>query len=230
MRRSVRCIFAIPWLIVASLPSAWAQTDQVDPRYTDVLTKVRGILIDADSARFRDIRSVVNSKGEEAVCGEVNARNRFGGYTGFTPFTFAKNEPLIVDTDRPETDYQYRLSGCAGPKAELIARYEDEATFNCTVIWTMLRNTIVEKQDPEQALDAAMHATKGRAEGNGVLLSQDQVTAIRMQYRQSLQATLTDKKQVKTIERSPTYQGQVFVQTCKLKTVEMFKAQVAGRP
>jgi hypothetical protein len=44
---------------------------------------VRQHLRDPDSARFRNVFS---SQGFAATCGEVNARNGFGGYTGFSKF------------------------------------------------------------------------------------------------------------------------------------------------
>lgn len=42
--------------------------------------------VDPASAQFRDVKSHVNRIGIEAVCGEVNGRNRFGGYAGFRKF------------------------------------------------------------------------------------------------------------------------------------------------
>lgn len=45
---------------------------------------------DPGSAQFRNIRAVdvtlQNGKQERRVCGEVNGKNRMGGYTGFTMF------------------------------------------------------------------------------------------------------------------------------------------------
>lgn len=46
-----------------------------------VKREVRSMLTDPESAQFRNVEF---RKG--TVCGEVNARNRFGGYVGFTPF------------------------------------------------------------------------------------------------------------------------------------------------
>ena len=42
-------------------------------------------LIDPDSTRLRSMRAWQLSNGDIAVCGEQNARNRFGGYVGFQP-------------------------------------------------------------------------------------------------------------------------------------------------
>ena len=47
-------------------------------------------LIDPESANFRNVRArdIRREDGTEAVefCGEVNAKNRMGGYAGFSPF------------------------------------------------------------------------------------------------------------------------------------------------
>lgn len=46
---------------------------------------VRRNLNDADSAQFRNER-VFHVDGSTIVCGEVNAKNRMGGYVGFQAF------------------------------------------------------------------------------------------------------------------------------------------------
>jgi hypothetical protein len=44
-------------------------------------------LKDADSARFRAIQYKAEKEaGVWAMCGEVNAKNSYGGYVGFAPF------------------------------------------------------------------------------------------------------------------------------------------------
>ncbi len=48
---------------------------------------VKVVLKDPDSARFGPMKAGVNSAGKVFVCGYVNARNSFGGYTGMTPFS-----------------------------------------------------------------------------------------------------------------------------------------------
>jgi hypothetical protein len=49
---------------------------------------VRAQLKDADSAEFRGV-AVREYKGAPLVCGEVNAKNSFGGYGGYQQFVFA---------------------------------------------------------------------------------------------------------------------------------------------
>ncbi len=47
---------------------------------------VRDTLKDPDSARFDNIQATVSEKGGMTICGFVNAKNGFGGYTGKSPF------------------------------------------------------------------------------------------------------------------------------------------------
>lgn len=54
---------------------------------------VKGKLKDAGSAEFR--HQFISLKG--APCGEVNARNSFGGYTGFIRYIAASKDLTIVD-------------------------------------------------------------------------------------------------------------------------------------
>ena len=56
------------------------------------IAKARQLILselrDAGSAHFRNLRKV-NAIGFDLVCGEVNARNGFGGYVGFERFVVA---------------------------------------------------------------------------------------------------------------------------------------------
>lgn len=49
-------------------------------------------LKDPSSAQFRNMRGIQakaeTGKSATYICGEVNARNSFGGYVGFTPFIY----------------------------------------------------------------------------------------------------------------------------------------------
>ena len=47
---------------------------------------IRKALKDPDSARYGTMTASVNEKGSVTVCGFVNAKNSFGGYTGEKPF------------------------------------------------------------------------------------------------------------------------------------------------
>ena len=56
--------------------------------------KIKSRLKDPDSAEFRNV--FVSSK--YAVCGEVNAKNSFGGYTGFVRF-ISGGDMQVVESD-----------------------------------------------------------------------------------------------------------------------------------
>jgi hypothetical protein len=60
------------------------------------MAMVRWDLTDPDSARFR---AVAISPGGKAVCGEVNSRNRMGGYDGFRRFIAARDK-IAVESDK----------------------------------------------------------------------------------------------------------------------------------
>jgi hypothetical protein len=55
--------------------------------------------------------------GKQTICGEVNAKNGFGGYTGMTPFIYFAdtNRATTIETDsrklRRVTDQDYRIAG-----------------------------------------------------------------------------------------------------------------------
>lgn len=48
-------------------------------------SKVLDSLKDPESAQFKNLR-LVKGEGGEALCGEVNAKNSYGGYIGFSQF------------------------------------------------------------------------------------------------------------------------------------------------
>lgn len=191
----------------------------------EAMTKIKSVLKDPDSAKFQNLEIVTNSKSQESVCGEVNARNSFGGYTGFSKFSYTGGSAAILD-ENSDVIHQYKLAGCAGPEAELEARLQNEADFNCNVIWNLLVNNIVNNEDRDSALNAAIDAIKSRAIENGGTILPEQEKAIRVQFDASLEQTLSDKKQVKAIKRDQKYQGLIFVKTCSANTLNLLKAQM----
>lgn len=69
----------------------------------DTLGRVRAGMRDPDSVQFRNLLVVHVAGGQplpewSAVCGEVNGRNGFGAYAGFTPF-IAADDYLITAED-----------------------------------------------------------------------------------------------------------------------------------
>lgn len=75
--------------------AATRHTEQAVKRRDDVVVRelteaVKRSLKDPNSAQFRDIHVASHETkcgtAVEAICGQVNARNAFGGYVGFRPF------------------------------------------------------------------------------------------------------------------------------------------------
>lgn len=53
------------------------------------MSSIKRKLVDPDTARFRNVRAYPQASGATAVCGEVNAKNRAGGYNGYQRFISA---------------------------------------------------------------------------------------------------------------------------------------------
>lgn len=64
--------------------------------------EVSGRLKDAESARWGEIFS--GKKGP--VCGSVNAKNSFGGYTGFLRFVVSGGGLVIIESDMVATEFE----------------------------------------------------------------------------------------------------------------------------
>lgn len=68
-----------------------AEQDKERAQIEVAAQKVKDNLIDSDSAKFR------NQKGN---CGEVNAKNRMGGYTGFSRYIyFPEDKSLVIESE-----------------------------------------------------------------------------------------------------------------------------------
>jgi len=67
-------------------------------------TLIKGILKDPNSANFRHVGVIMPKQFDRTHtgvdCGEVNARNSFGAYTGFTAFMVLSGIPMIQDGSR----------------------------------------------------------------------------------------------------------------------------------
>lgn len=51
-------------------------------------------LKDPESAKFRNVYFNIGKEGVPLACGEVNSKNSYGGYTGFTHFVSAGKDEL----------------------------------------------------------------------------------------------------------------------------------------
>ena len=80
---------------------------------------IKNRMKDPESTQFRNLRIVTNTVGEKFVCGESNSKNSYGGYVGFKPFAYTKEDKVIFSyEDVLGVDKTYDLTGCNGKKAE----------------------------------------------------------------------------------------------------------------
>ena len=77
--------------LAAAVGIAW--TLNIAPRI-EATRALSSEFVDPDSLKVRDVRF-----GNEAICGEVNARNQMGGYVGYSRFIVKRdiNETRIDD-------------------------------------------------------------------------------------------------------------------------------------
>lgn len=94
--RFTNILFVLPFVLSGCLEAEPNALEQIRPgepmslskrQNEEVQKSVRKSLKDPDSAQFGPIRAVKVSMTEAIVCGFVNARNSFGGYTGMKPFS-----------------------------------------------------------------------------------------------------------------------------------------------
>lgn len=74
-----------------------------------------GELRDYPSARFRNVHVVkigMTTGPEYWICGEVNAKNAYGAYTGWAAFAVSPGGPV---TYRDPGDVLWTISGCGRP-------------------------------------------------------------------------------------------------------------------
>ena len=93
------------------------QTPLTAKELVAVKTAVNGQLKDPASAQYRNVR--VSTKSA-AVCGEVNAKNSLGGYTGFARFVLYLNPAFVVmDTEDKILEFHKAwLDACSNPEED----------------------------------------------------------------------------------------------------------------
>lgn len=81
---------------VKSTPSSPTKTEMAI-----TTSAVSDAMRDPESTRFRKWTAYQLSNGDRVVCGEVNAKNGFGAYVGYSPFyiRFRDGKPESVLTD-----------------------------------------------------------------------------------------------------------------------------------
>lgn len=114
MRRTLTIALAA-LAAIACLATAW--------RYhlvAQMREPVAALLTDPESAQFRNERLFSGwTPGSSALCGEVNARNRMGGYVGFTSFSVVAGLAHIADADETRIKREADIPLCAFETADM---------------------------------------------------------------------------------------------------------------
>ncbi|HFO1371966.1 hypothetical protein ACOAP4_29710 [Pseudomonas aeruginosa] len=74
-----------------------------DQQREHAMASVREVLKDPDSAKFSGligVRSISAPPDKYSICGKVNAKNSYGGYTGFTRFAVLDSSVILADSTR----------------------------------------------------------------------------------------------------------------------------------
>jgi hypothetical protein len=95
------------WTKTAILLACCALLAGCDPRTNEAHKAVADMLIDPASAQFRN--DAYNSK-TETTCGEVNAKNRMGGYIGFGPYVHMNLGVTYISSGPPDFEEYFRDS------------------------------------------------------------------------------------------------------------------------
>lgn len=87
-------------------PATQAEQSKVKTAFDDVA-------FDAPAARWR----FSHVRADRNVCGEVNGKNRLGGYTGWTPFLYNLETGYLRIYSDPDDYYLWEV-GCLGTFTE----------------------------------------------------------------------------------------------------------------
>ena len=80
-----------------NLGNAYSKSEDFEKEQRNASSRVMGawkgaveeVLVDPDSANFKDVIFVKDISGTAFACGEVNSKNQLGGYTGYKGFITA---------------------------------------------------------------------------------------------------------------------------------------------
>lgn len=110
----------------ASQTAASSESAEMQRAFLATAAHLRAELKDSESARFRNtyLRTTTGIDGRfhHSVCGEINSKNSFGGYTGWTVF-FGNDQFVLVGPD------SLAPAACSNPKALVWRRNDLSATM-----------------------------------------------------------------------------------------------------
>ncbi|MBC3833595.1 hypothetical protein H8K33_18965 [Undibacterium amnicola] len=119
---SKKKIFLIAFLLIAgSALFAWSTNpDYIENKLAErrLLSVAKENLLDPESANFRNLKVAKLKYGNDgttknyALCGEMNAKNKFGAYTGFEKFAVGNNsagKPELYTQKSEKTDVEWLI-------------------------------------------------------------------------------------------------------------------------
>lgn len=115
LHRSSLPLLLFALLAPMQLAAAPAKKKPVNPDAALIAQAKRetaAVLRDPGSAQFRNLRIVTTILDTKKVCGEVNGRNGFGGYTGFQTFVFYGRVAIWSSSPQDIGDYLSIAEGC----------------------------------------------------------------------------------------------------------------------
>lgn len=183
--------------------------------FTAAQNEVKNLMKDPDSTNFRNMRSNTNTQGAKYVCGEVNAKNSYGGYVGYKPFAFRNERAVIDGSYRAADDLEFfSLSGCGGGDLEKVALANKQAKAGCDVAWGQITDVVLFNKSAESSADNAINKVKIK---NLSLDSQTQQT-MRTQFIASINATLNNKEFVESVKKNTAATQATFIKQCVTNT------------
>ena len=95
------------WIAITALVPALAACNVIgdNQKVSAAKEAIKGELSDPGSAQFRSVRVGAATTARETgfVCGEVNAKNRMGGYVGYRRFMYAQATNM-KQVEYPDTE------------------------------------------------------------------------------------------------------------------------------
>jgi len=125
--------------------------------FADAEKNISQQMKDPLSTEFQNLRIIKSNEGKVFVCGEVNAKNSYGGYEGFRQFAYSEGRSAIAGSfDTPDDLDFYSTSGCGGEQLKKVAMAQKQAVAGCDITWHQITDVVLFNMSYEKAADNAI--------------------------------------------------------------------------
>ena len=202
-------------LVLLALATTFANAAKQSDLEKNATEAVKRMMKDPESTQFRDLRTINNKTGKNAICGEVNSKNSYGGYVGFTPFSYSEEGVAIVNSsDRSYSAklnlQNYQLSGCDGEKSEIIARNPEMFNNYCQVAYQLFEDVLADNKTRDEAIDKAMTEYQNR----GLVVFNSDLSLAKTDLLKNLDEVSKTPEAVKRIKKKDKSFKQTYSFTC----------------